>query len=77
MITNSDNTGLKAFFQSVNCFQQIILHEYGHAIGLGHSPNKKAIMFASISLSKCVGKVPKIGRDDKKGIKKLYPKPFK
>ena len=76
VITNSDNMGLKAFFQAVNCFQAIILHEYGHAIGLGHSPKKKAIMFASISLSKCVGKVPKIGRDDKKGIKKLYPKPF-
>ena len=77
VIINSDDSGLKAFFVANLCFQQIILHEYGHAIGLGHSPNKKAIMFASISLSKCVGKVPKIGRDDKKGIKKLYPKPFK
>ena len=77
VITNSDHPGFTAFFRSVNCFQALIMHEYGHAIGLGHSPKRRAIMFASTAFPRCVTTVPKIGRDDKRGIKRLYPKPFR
>ena len=79
VITNSDSSRavIKAFFTAVNCFQAIILHEYGHSIGLDHVGKKKAIMFPSVSFPKCVGTVPAIGKPDKRAIKKLYPKPFK
>ena len=77
VVTNSDHKGLKAFFQSANCFQALILHEYGHALGIAHSTNKKkAIMFPTVNAN-CNNIVPKILKDDKKAIKKLYPKPFK
>jgi plastocyanin len=73
VVTNSDNPALTTIFQAATCFQAIVLHEYGHAIGLGHSPKKKSIMFATIS-NACATKAPKLNGDDKKAIKKLYPK---
>ena len=55
---------------SVQDIQTIALHELGHALGLDHSPNKSAVMFATASL----GAVRhNLSQDDINGIRAMYP----
>ena len=61
---------LSTSFKNLNTNQKIsvISHEIGHAIGLGHSDDRSALMFFSI--------VPvrnSLGRDDMDGVSYLYP----
>ncbi|KAK4419602.1 Metalloendoproteinase 2-MMP [Sesamum alatum] len=47
----------------------VALHEVGHILGLGHSPNPKASMFAYFE----PGKPRDLNDDDIRGIQALYP----
>ena len=46
----------------------VVAHEIGHALGFGHSTEKRALMYASL-----VTKRTKLGLDDIHGVSYLYP----
>ncbi len=48
--------------------ESVFLHENGHVAGLGHSPQWKAVMYFAY-----LGVDQNLDRDDKNGIKALYP----
>lgn len=50
--------------------QTVALHELGHILGLGHSPDPKAVMFAYFR----TGEGKDLNQDDIRGIQALYPK---
>jgi hypothetical protein len=62
-------TGLSGGVDAVD-MQGVAAHEYGHALGLGHSSNSAATMFASTSS----GGVPQrsINNDDQQGVRFIY-----
>ena len=47
--------------------RRVIIHEFGHIFGLGHSSDNTSIMFPWYS-----SKVNKLNNDDKNGIEMLY-----
>ena len=61
----------------MNCFlgnsanlAEVACHELGHAIGLDHSPDLNALMFAT---ARGHGRDATLGADDKQGVLSIYP----
>jgi predicted Zn-dependent protease len=48
---------------------QTMLHEVGHALGLGHSPYRDDIMYASVGVAK------ELSPRDRETLRKLYARP--
>ena len=59
--------------QNSNCFAAVDTHELGHVLGLGHSADTTAIMFASVSFATCSAGLIPISADDIAGIRAIYP----
>ena len=75
LVTNSDSKELQEYLWNDVCFQEIITHELGHTIGLGHTSKKRSMMYGELgedclTASSARGLRP----DDRKGLKKIYPK---
>lgn len=51
-----------------NTLAEIVAHEFGHTLGFGHSADKTALMYASVS-----GLGPSLRNDDKVAATWLYP----
>ena len=49
----------------------VLAHELGHAVGLGHTPNKEALMYYQNA-----DKIMRLSQDDIDGISYLYPHPI-
>lgn len=47
----------------------VAVHEFGHSLGLGHTPEKNAIMYAAYTGN------TNLGIDDMQAIQKLYGAP--
>lgn len=47
--------------------ESVAAHEFGHSLGLGHSNDRSALMYAYYS-----GHVPRLAQDDINGIQRLY-----
>jgi hypothetical protein len=62
-----------SFLSQRGCFQDVITHNLGHAIGLGDSTDGSSIMSKAIP-SGCSSNTPMpLGQDDKNGARTVYP----
>jgi hypothetical protein len=71
----TDNVASKFNGMSTGCYEEIVAHEIGHAIGFGHAADRPALMYPAIS-SDCWDRsasVP-ISADERAGMAALYPR---
>ncbi len=64
------NDGMNCFLGNSANLAEVACHELGHSIGLGHSTDPSAIMWAS---ARGQGRDATLGADDKAGILAIYP----
>ena len=75
LVTNSDSKELQPYLYNDACFQEIITHELGHSIGLGHTNKKRAMMYGGLDDDCLTASSPRqLKPDDRKGLKAIYPK---
>jgi len=75
LVTNSDAKALQPYLWNDVCFQEIITHELGHSLGLGHTSKKRSMMYGELDEG-CLtaGSARGLRADDRKGLKAIYPK---
>ena len=73
IITTNDGSNAQQFVLNGTCFQQVLLHEIGHALGMGHSADATAVMFSTISFAQCSAGARVLQPDDVSGIRFIYP----
>lgn len=71
-VVNNNSATATQFLTRTGCFADIQLHEIGHVLGLNHSADNTAIMFASIS-NTCINGPNNLNADDRNGILFIYP----
>ena len=70
----TDNAPWKYSGLSTGCYEELVAHELGHAIGFGHAADRPALMYPAISTD-CgnrSGSIP-LSSDDVAGMATLYP----
>jgi len=69
----TDNATWKYSGMSTGCYEEILAHEIGHAIGFGHAAARPALMYPSISpdCSSRTTSIP-LADDDRAGMAALY-----
>ena len=71
VITN-DNATAQQFVTNSNCFNQVLLHEVGHGLGLSHSAVSTAVMAPSVSFAQCSAAPRPLQPDDIAGVQFIY-----
>jgi hypothetical protein len=71
IITN-DSAEAQPFVTNQNCFNQVMLHEMGHALGLDHSAVSTAVMAPSVSFAQCSAAARPLQPDDIAGVQFIY-----
>jgi Matrixin len=72
VITTSGNPAARSVLTIPPCFQSVMAHEIGHAIGLDHTADPNALMYYASS-SACVGGPLPLASDDLAGLFTIYP----
>ena len=73
VIISNDGTTAQNFITNATCFNQVMLHEQGHALGLGHSADPNAVMAATVSFAQCSAAPRPLQPDDIAGVRFIYP----
>ncbi len=70
----TDNAPWKYSGMSTGCYEELVAHELGHAIGFGHAAARPALMYPAITAD-CGGRSGSIplSSDDLAGMAALYP----
>jgi hypothetical protein len=70
----TDNPPTKFATMSTGCYEEMLAHELGHAIGFGHAAARPAIMYPAIS-GDCFGRSTSLPlqADDLAGMATIYP----
>ena len=71
IITNN-SANAQQFVTNNNCYNQVILHEMGHALGLDHSADPSAVMAPSVSFAQCSAAARPLQGDDIAGVQFIY-----
>jgi len=70
----TDNVPSKYSWMSTGCYEDMITHELGHAVGFGHTSASGAVMYPSIS-GTCGSRTTglPLQADDRAGVAAVYP----
>ena len=70
----TDNPPAKYAGMSTGCYEELLAHELGHAIGFGHAAARPAVMYPAIS-GDCGGRATSLPlqADDLAGVATVYP----
>jgi hypothetical protein len=71
VITN-DSASAQQFVTNSNCYNQVMLHEVGHALGLGHSAVATAVMAPTVAFNQCSAAPRPLQPDDIAGVQFIY-----
>ncbi len=71
VITNNSATA-QQFVTNSNCYNQVMLHEVGHALGLSHSAVSTAVMAPTVSFNQCSAAPRPLQPDDIAGVQFIY-----
>lgn len=71
-VVNNNSAEALKYLTNSGCFQSVQTHELGHVLGLAHSADPNAMMYATLP-SACFGQARALGSDDVAGIQSIYP----
>jgi hypothetical protein len=71
-IVNNDSPTALTYLTNPGCFEDIQTHELGHVLGLNHSADPTALMYATIDSNTCWNGARGLRSDDVQGLMFIY-----
>jgi hypothetical protein len=71
-IVNNDSPLALSYLTNPGCFEEVQTHELGHVLGLHHSSDATALMYATIDSGLCRNGARGLRQDDLEGVRFIY-----